>query len=100
MSTTTWPTGVMARYVTLAAVVDSAATVDVGTLTTGDGDPYSTYSTCRGCGALDYYDYDRYQYRGYSSEDARELASQDEARGWAQSHAETCRALPAPGGAR
>ncbi|WP_031129177.1 hypothetical protein [Streptomyces sp. NRRL WC-3719] len=69
-------------------------TVDVETLTTVDyDDPYATRSTCRACATRDERDYDLYRnYRG----DARARASQDDARSWAQAHAERCRALPRP----
>ena len=85
-----WPDGVIARYLTVAG-----ATVDVETLTTVSGDDtYGTRSTCRGCADWDDRDYDRY--RNYRERSSRARASQDEARAWAQAHAETCRALPMP----
>lgn len=65
-----WPAGVVARYLTVAG-----ATVDL----TGGGD--RTYYRCTGCG-----------YGGHM------WWHEDTARGRAQSHAETCRALPRPGG--
>ncbi|MEU2606850.1 hypothetical protein [Streptomyces albus] len=92
MSTqTTWPEGVIARYLTVAGVVAPNATVDVETLTTVGGDAYSTRGTCAGCGAVDYFDYSLYRA-------AREWESQSDARAWAQAHAERCRALPRPQG--
>ncbi|MFF9631757.1 hypothetical protein [Streptomyces fradiae] len=94
--TTAWPKGVIARYLTVAgaALGRDDLTVDVETLTTVDyDDPYATRSTCRACATRDERDYDLYRnYRG----DARARASQDEARSWAQAHAERCRALPRP----
>ncbi|KAF0646728.1 hypothetical protein [Streptomyces fradiae] len=94
--TTAWPKGVIARYLTVAgaALGRDDLTVDVETLTTVDyDDPYATRSTCRACATRDERDYDLYRnYRG----DARARASQDDARSWAQAHAERCRALPRP----
>ncbi|MEU6534215.1 hypothetical protein ABZ869_34080 [Streptomyces sp. NPDC046928] len=94
--TTAWPKGVIARYLTVAgtALAREDLAVDVETLTTVDyDDPYATRSTCRACATRDERDYDLYRnYRG----DARARASQDDARSWAQAHAERCRALPRP----
>ncbi|MEU7278883.1 hypothetical protein AB0A69_08930 [Streptomyces sp. NPDC045431] len=98
---TAWPEGVIARYITIAgsSLAREDLAVDVEILTTVDyGDPYSTRSTCRGCAEWDDWDYDRY--RNYREPSSRARASQDEARAWAQAHAEKCRALPRPEGAR
>ncbi|KAF0646310.1 MULTISPECIES: hypothetical protein [Streptomyces] len=95
-TTITWPEGVIARYLTVAgtALAREDLAVDVETLTTVDHDePYATRSTCRGCATWDERDYGLY--RNYHG-DARTRASQDDARSWAQQHAETCRALPRP----
>ncbi|MEU4256288.1 hypothetical protein AB0B42_00590 [Streptomyces fradiae] len=98
--TTAWPKGVIARYLTVAgsALGRDDLTVDVETVTTVDyDDPYATRSTCRACAARDERDYDQYRnYRDYGAEAVRARASQDDARSWAQAHAETCRALPRP----
>lgn len=69
MTTThsTWPEGVIARYLTIAG-----ATVDVR------GSEHSASMTCLGCGA---------GYASFGERRTRELA---------QGHAEKCRALPRP----
>jgi hypothetical protein len=75
---TTWPEGVIARYVTVGG-----ATVDIEI---EDADPNRRMyvARCQGCNGHQWNDVD---YEG-------------EARDWAQSHAEACRAMPKPGGAR
>jgi hypothetical protein len=93
-----WPEGVIARYLTVAgaALGREDLAVDVETLTTYDfGDPYATRATCRGCTA--WRDEDYALYRNYRDETARAKAAGDAACGWAQAHAEKCRALPRPG---
>jgi hypothetical protein len=65
-----WPEGVIARYLTVAG-----ATVD----RTGGGD-FTGYR-CKGCG-----------------DDGGTGWAESTVREWAQSHAETCRALPKPEG--
>ena len=96
MSTTTWPEGVIARYATLAAAVDPAATVDVI--------DYSEHGylrlCCAGCERTD-----RVPTDGAWSDTPEETAERiatvlPAARSLAQEHAETCRALPKPDGAR
>ncbi|MFF7308142.1 hypothetical protein [Streptomyces sp. NPDC008137] len=92
-----WPEGVIARYLTVAgsSLAREDLAVDVETQTTLDyGDPYSTRSTCRVC--ADGHEWDYGLYRNYRDQSARARASQDEARAWAQAHAESCRALPRP----
>lgn len=76
MSADTWPEGVTARYLTIGG-----ATVDIET---EDADPTQRQYVprCHGCNATS----------------ARDLDKPD-ANAWAQTHAETCRALPKPGGA-
>lgn len=69
--TTTWPDGVIARYLTVAN-----ATVDVTNQNT---------SRCTGCGETDHHD-----------RLVKLTNSESRARAWAQSHAETCRAMPKP----
>jgi len=94
---TAWPEGVIARYLTVAgsALGREDLAVDVETLATvDDGDPYATRATCRGCTA--WKDEDYVLYRNYRDEAARARAAEDAARGWAQAHAETCRAIPRP----
>lgn len=80
-----WPEGVIARYLTVGG-----NTVDL-TETDRDehgGGVYVTYANCNGCPAT------------WSAhwENGHELAIA-QVRDWAQSHAETCRAMPRPGGA-
>lgn len=80
MSSTTWPEGVIARYLTQAATVDPTATVDV--IDQGEDSYWRYKAACRGC--------------LYEDNEFRETQS----RAGAQTHAETCRALPKPDGAR
>lgn len=71
---TAWPTGVIARYLTLAgaALADPNATVDV----TGPDDGY--IYQCRGCGTC------------------RHSSTESHTRIEADRHAANCRALPRP----
>lgn len=95
---TTWPAGVIARYVTLAAVLDPAAVVDIthDTLTAADTEPNVTCCSCAGCGAYSNYEWAP---RAGRFDNGRSWADVD-ARAWAQAHAEKCRALPNPDSAR
>lgn len=77
MTTTAWPEGVIARYLTVAG-----ATVDI-TSAPDAGSDYNCGLHCRGCGYRD----------GHHN-------TRDYADSWAQSHAETCRAMPNPNGAQ
>ncbi|MGC5012478.1 hypothetical protein ACLQ2R_17070 [Streptosporangium sp. DT93] len=85
-SETTWPAGVIARYLTVGG-----ATVDI-TLDIYDDDRYvDATSTCTGCK-----DWERQHQKrtaSQTSEDARRRAEKD-ATEWAQEHAEHCRAMP------
>ncbi|MBO4271328.1 hypothetical protein [Microbispora triticiradicis] len=85
---TAWPEGVIARYVTVGG-----ATVDVTVEVYESGYQVEATSTCTGCKDWDH----DYQKRTslQSSEDARRRAEEN-AREWAQSHAEKCRAMPRP----
>lgn len=79
--TTTWPEGVIARYLTDAgkALADPGITVALSECPdTGD-----IAGSCRGCEAT----FDDSNYI------CRDL---DTGRHWAQEHAETCRAMPKP----
>ncbi|GAB2696175.1 hypothetical protein [Kitasatospora kifunensis] len=77
MTTETWPEGVIARYMTMVglALADPNITVDL----INDGGE----AICRGCGK----DWPNPNYPFT-------------VRQWAESHAETCRALPDPNGAQ
>ncbi|PNE41611.1 hypothetical protein [Streptomyces noursei] len=70
---TTWPEGVIARYLTVVG-----STVDLS------GKKYNTAGTCGGC-------QEEFSESNYI---ARDLSA---ARHWAQAHAEMCRALPRRG---
>ncbi|MGW7597255.1 hypothetical protein [Streptomyces antimycoticus] len=76
---TDWPEGVIARYLTVGG-----ATVDVRP----DHDDKATQAWCDGCGRYDTTEWATGSY-------AREIAEED-ARRWAQAHAEKCRAMPKP----
>lgn len=96
-TTTPWPENVITRYLTVAgaALGREDLTVDVETLTSADsGDAHATRSTCRGCTASKVRDYALY--RHYWDEEGGVRACQDDARRWAQAHAETCRSMPRP----
>jgi hypothetical protein len=91
-----WPTGVIARYLTVGgAHVDLTHQFTVNT----PPEAYATLATCTGCP-------DTEQFRhwfGYGSEaDGTYTEAPDQkradnqARRWAQDHAETCRAMPRP----
>lgn len=84
MNGETWPDGVTARYLTVGG-----ATVDI----TAYPSEQATQAKCTGC---DSYDTTEWSQGDWSI--GSEWAEAD-ARQWAQSHAETCRAMPKPGGA-
>lgn len=96
---TAWPEGVVARYLTVAG-----ATVDLThgnrTYPTNDGigeNRNHTTATCTGCLATDEFSHWRVVKRMTFDDKVHdpETADQD-ARNWAQKHAETCRAMPRP----
>ncbi|MTE20307.1 hypothetical protein F0L17_14560 [Streptomyces sp. TRM43335] len=78
---TTWPEGVIARYLTVGG-----ATVDISQK------PNSTAATatCRGC-TRDHYDTFTCKVTPETQRAMALIVGK-----WAQSHAETCRALPRP----
>jgi hypothetical protein len=76
---TTWPDGVVARYLTVGG-----ATVDIRPTHNPEWDDRHE-ATCTGCAANDW--------QPYLNSPLNDLAR---ARTWAQAHAETCRAMPAP----
>ncbi|MFI1161387.1 hypothetical protein [Streptomyces sioyaensis] len=77
-----WPEGVIARYITVAgvALADPELAVEVTSFPA---------ACCKGCGEDDAYDRSAAPYN-----------SPRRARQWAQAHAEKCRAMPRPDGAR
>lgn len=83
MSSTTWPEGVIARYLTVAgqALNDRSITVDV----TNDG---RADARCAGCPET------------FVEDSPYISGSLNYAHHWAQDHAEKCRGLPKPDGAR
>ncbi|NED12076.1 hypothetical protein [Streptomyces sp. SID9124] len=87
---TAWPKGVLARYLTAGG-----ATVDLTYRLTvhNPPQPYATLATCTGCVATN--EVSQYVSRWGVEEHAPEIADA-ESRTWAQSHAETCRAMPKP----
>lgn len=94
MSTqTTWPEGVIARYLTVGG-----ATVDLAHIELND-EAKATQATCTGCRAVKRSEWANH-YHSYGT--SNYVAFQDQnkgdcnAREWAQSHADTCRALPMP----
>ena len=96
---TAWPEGVIARYVTVGG-----ATVDL-TVPASHTESYETDVACTGCPAKEVFSHYRTAYTvhagiGPRSEDVHDPdAANAKARKWAQSHAESCRAMPSPGGA-
>lgn len=92
----TWPDGVIARYLTVAG-----ATVDLSLRLTlpPDPEPFATLATCTGCPETKEASHYRTRYSLYSGGSVEEhdpSAAEAEAHEWAQKHAETCRALPRP----
>jgi len=98
----TWPSGVIARYLTAAG-----ATVD---LTERIGyfeieHPTETHAECRGCGANHTVEWGwdpHHAHFGHGPQpdfDEHGRFSTPRAREWAQDHAATCRAVPKPDGA-
>lgn len=100
ISEAAWPEGVFARYFTVGG-----ATVDLTVIYTlpPDPQPIATLASCTGCPSGHQEDHYRVRYSFYhsgSTEEHDPQTAEEKARGWAQSHAETCRAMPRPGGAR
>ncbi|MEU5325631.1 hypothetical protein [Streptomyces parvus] len=91
MSTqTAWPTGVIARYLTVGG-----ATVDLTHRLTvhNPPKPFATLASCAGCPATEEVSHYR---TNWGDEDRDPDAADEDARIWAQEHAETCRAIPKP----
>ncbi|MDX3336908.1 hypothetical protein [Streptomyces sp. ME02-6979.5a] len=91
MSTqTAWPTGVIARYLTVGgATVDLTHRLTVHT----PPKPFATLASCAGCPATEEVSHYR---SNWGEEEHDPEAADADARIWAQSHAETCRAIPKP----
>ena len=97
--TTTWPEGVVARYLTIAgaALRDPNLCVEV----TEHEDDYDT-ARCAACHAIARYSMDsaRYAAKRRDGSSGPTLLLPDEpsrlAWEWAQAHAEMCRAMPRP----
>jgi hypothetical protein len=88
---TAWPEGVITRYLTVGgATVDITQRprqIDSGQLLDG-------IATCLGCGARKVVD--RVPEDCWGGPEHALTANTDEARRWAQTHADTCRAMPKP----
>ncbi|MFF2809352.1 hypothetical protein ACFVT2_19655 [Streptomyces sp. NPDC058000] len=88
---TTWPEGLIARYLTVGG-----ATVDVShdTLYLADTEPNVTTASCEGAGCEAYHneEWGQYAYRFNNGSSAAD----EQAGKWAQAHAEKCRAMPRP----
>lgn len=89
-----WPEGVIARY-----LIDTGATVDLthqmNMLTPPEA--YATLANCTGCPASSEHNHYRLVWgMTVQREEHQPGAADEDARAWAQSHAETCRALPRP----
>ncbi|WP_405944728.1 hypothetical protein [Streptomyces sp. NBC_00932] len=95
---TAWPENVIARYFTLAGPSVPGATVDLTHEDMSDT-AKATRATCNCCqesGQFEWADqYPRHCRPGYVDYQNQRKGDYN-ARSWAQSHAETCRALPAP----
>ncbi|MGQ4733443.1 hypothetical protein ACUN3E_38015 [Streptomyces sp. Ju416(a)] len=93
---TAWPENVIARYLTVAGSSlgrnDIAVDITHDTLTADDTKPNVTYAKCSGCSA---YNNAEWASRADRWDNGSTWADSD-ARTWAQSHAETCRAIPKP----
>jgi hypothetical protein len=98
--TTAWPEGVIARYLTVGG-----ATVDITERAgyTTSTDPTETVATCTGCGTAEKIEWTQQVWnhttdRMVDEHDEGGRRSTQKMRGWAQCHAEDCRAMPRPGG--
>jgi len=100
MTTTTgWPEGVIARYLTVGG-----CSVDLvhgnRTYPTPDGigeNRNHTSATCTGCPAAEEFNHWRVVKRMTFDDKVRDPEAADrDARDWAQSHAAECRAIPRP----
>lgn len=99
MPETIWPAGVIARYLTAGgATVDLTITEQPHRHDDGiTGYRNSTRAVCTGCPAAQEFPHHRIHRGSYSEWEKHEpQAAETDARAWAQSHAETCRAMPLP----
>lgn len=89
--TTAWAKGVIARYLTVGG-----ATVDITHFP--ESRSLATVAACTGCPAAEEFSHYRTYYGpdGFLAEKHDPDPADARARTWAQSHAETCRALPTP----
>ncbi|NUS76694.1 MAG: hypothetical protein HOV70_10905 [Streptomyces sp.] len=98
---TDWPENVLARYLTVAGsslgrddlVVDLTHRLTVHTPPA----PLATLASCTGCPTTEEFSHYRV-IRGMAMQrqEHEPAAADAKARAWAQSHAETCRAIPKP----
>ncbi|MEU1088926.1 hypothetical protein ABZ401_19185 [Streptomyces sp. NPDC005892] len=95
---TTWPEGVIARYLTVGgATVDIAQTTRItraGTTSTNTVGDLTLTTRCSGCA-----DSDQGVYEGLYLDLVEPVLANGysaDIRDWAQAHAETCRAMPKP----
>jgi len=92
--TEAWPEGVIARYLTVGG-----ATVDLTHLanTLTPPETYATRANCTGCPASSEHDHHRMVWgHTIQREEHHPDAADNDARTWAQAHAEKCRAMPRP----
>lgn len=89
-----WPEGVIARYLTVVG-----ADVDLTHRFTVNEPPeaYATLANCTGCPASSEHNHYRLVWgMTEQREEHQPEAANNDAREWAQSHAEICRAVPRP----
>lgn len=95
MAAETWPKGTVARYLTVGG-----ATVDVLDATYRDRSTtlHAAYATCtgHGCGAS-HTTMSNQQFTNHPDVKESDPRLIEQAKEWAQAHAETCRALPKQG---
>ncbi|MET9604508.1 hypothetical protein ABZZ17_05505 [Streptomyces sp. NPDC006512] len=93
-----WPEGVIARYLTVGgATVDLTYRLNA----LNPPEPFVTLAACGGCPASQEFGHwiaSGSHFDGTFTEEHDPGAGDEKARTWAQSHAETCRAMPRPEG--
>ncbi|MBT2467824.1 hypothetical protein J7E97_08045 [Streptomyces sp. ISL-66] len=99
MPETTWPEGVIARYLTVGG-----ATVDLTHRLNflNPPEPFATAAACSGCPDSEEFSHwvgTGSEWDGTYKEVLDVSQAEERARDWAQSHAEKCRAMPRPDGA-
>ncbi|MFF1499734.1 hypothetical protein ACFVZR_07620 [Streptomyces sp. NPDC058316] len=99
-ATAAWPTGVIARYLTVGgATVDLAHGDRYYPTKDGIGETRNhTSVACTGCQASEEIShwFPRVGSYGGRWEEHHPEVADEQARAWAQTHAETCRAMPKP----